>query len=424
MRDLSFLVFLAAVVLSLLRARDLPSVELAVGGADVSIGPVDLALVATAVLAAWRLRVRRTLPSRGLVLASGAFALLIVASALPNGADALTSAGRLAELFALTLGAVAFLDTRDRLGTLLAVLVAFCVVAVSWGAIEFVTGGGGRQGSFIGEHDMAALGTLALVAGLAVVFSQSATLGATALAGMVAGGLAIALGASLASLLGLYLAAAVLVALALVRRSLRRNAVLVTLGLVVAVTAMTVTLRSGELGFLQEWFGPEPERPGQYAASWSHRLIFAYVGGRVILDNPILGTGWHGELPPEEYAQYLDDARARFPDQPPSYIESLEQSFIPQQTYDQVLIQLGLVGGALFVLIAFLAVRLALRAALRAPPDPERVRYGLVAPGWVAGMAGALAGAALFGGSPLASLFWLTLGVVAATPLLVLDPRS
>ena len=424
MRDLSFLVFLAAVVLSLLRARDLPSVELAVGGADVSIGPVDLALVATAVLAAWRLRVRRTLPSRGLVLASGAFALLIVVSALPNGADALTSAGRLAELFALTLGAVAFLDTRDRLGTLLAVLVAFCVVAVSWGAIEFVTGGGGRQGSFIGEHDMAALGTLALVAGLAVVFSQSASIGATAVAGMVAGGLAIALGASLASLLGLYLAAAVLVAVALVRRSLRRNAVLVTLGLVVAVTAMTVTLRSGELGFLQEWFGPEPERPGQYAASWSHRLIFAYVGGRVFLDNPILGTGWHGELPPEEYAQYLDDARARFPDQPPSYIESLEQSFIPQQTYDQVLIQLGLVGGALFVLIAFLAVRLALRAALRAPPDPERVRYGLVAPGWVAGMAGALAGAALFGGSPLASLFWLTLGVVAATPLLVLDPRS
>ena len=88
-----------------------------------------------------------------------------------------------------------------------------------------------------------------------------------------------------------------------------------------------------------------------------------------------------------------------------------------------MLIELGLVGGALFVLIAFLAVRLALRAALRAPPDPERVQYGYVAAGWVAGMAGALAGAALFGGSPLASLFWLTLGVVAAIPLLVVEPR-
>jgi hypothetical protein len=31
-------------------------------------------------------------------------------------------------------------------------------------------------------------------------------------------------------------------------------------------------------------------------------------------------------------------------------------------------------------------------------------------------MAGALAGAALFGGAPLTALFWLTLGVVAADP--------
>src|ERR671921_737967 len=96
--DLSFTVFLVAVVLSLLRARDLPSVDLAVGGADVSIGPVDLALVATAALALIRLRDRRRLPSASLVLVSGAFALLVVASALPNGADALTSAGRLAGL--------------------------------------------------------------------------------------------------------------------------------------------------------------------------------------------------------------------------------------------------------------------------------------------------------------------------------------
>jgi len=105
-RDVSFSTFLVAVVLSLLRARDLPSFELGLGEADLSIGPVDLALGATAVLAAWRLRTRPSLPSPGLVLAAAAFGLLVFATAIPNGADALTSAGRLAELFALTLAGI------------------------------------------------------------------------------------------------------------------------------------------------------------------------------------------------------------------------------------------------------------------------------------------------------------------------------
>ena len=321
MRDLPFLVFLAAVVLSLLRARDLPSVELAVGGADVSIGPVDLALVATAVLAAWRLRVRRTLPSRGLVLASGAFALLIVVSALPNGADALTSAGRLAELFALTLGAVAFLDTRDKLGTLLAVLVAFCVVAVSWGAIEFVTGGGGRQGSFMGEHDLAALGTLALVAGLAVVYSQSATIGATALAGIVAGGLAIALGASLASLLGLYLAAAALVAVALVRRSLRRNAR--------ACDGRARRRRDrddGDATQRRARFPPGVVRPGARAARPVRGELepapdLRVRGGSRLSRQPDPRHWLARRAAPEEYVALSSPMRARrFPDQPPTLL--------------------------------------------------------------------------------------------------------
>ena len=422
-RDLSFLVFLVAVVLSLLRARDLPSVDVGAGGADVSVGPVDLALVATALLAAWRLRERRQVPSAPLVVAAGAFALLVFVSALPNGADALTSAGRLAELYALTLGAVAFLVTREHVRALLAVVVGFCVVAVGWGAIEFLTSGGGRQGSFMGEHDLAALGSLALVVGLAVVYARRGRVGAVALAGLVAGGLAVALGASLASLLGLYLAAGALIGLALARRSLHRAAFLTTAAVVVAVTAMTVTLRSGELGFLQEWFGPEPEREGQYAASWSQRLIFTYVGGRVFLESPILGTGWYGELPEDEYIRFLPDARRRFPDQPEHYFGDLEGTYIPQQTYDQVLIELGLVGGLLFAAIAVLAARYALRAGLRAPPEPSLVEHALVPGGWVGGMAGALAGAALFGGSPLSSLFWLTVGVVAAIPPLVV-PRK
>jgi len=418
-RDVCFSIFLVAVVLSLVRARDLPSFALGLGEADLSVGPVDVALGATAVLAAWRMRTRRSLPSPGLVLAAAAFALLVFATAIPNGADALTSAGRLAELFALTLGGAILLDSRERLSAFLTLIVGFCVVAVTWGAVGFVTGGGGRQGSFMGEHDLAALGTLSLSVGLAGLYARSGRRLRVAIA-IGAGSFAIALGASLASLLGLYLTAGVLLALALARRALRRGALLVTLGVVIAVTGATLTLRSGELGFIQEWFGPEPEQPGQYAASWSQRLIFAYVGGRVFLDRPVLGTGWHGELPPEDYARYLPDARARFPDQPERYFGDLVGTFIPQQTYDQILVELGLVGGLLFLLIALLAGRIASQVGLRASP----AEIALVPAGWVAGMAGALAGAALFGGSPLASLFWLTLGVVAATPRIVVEPPS
>ena len=115
----------------------------------------------------------------------------------------------------------------------------------------------------------------------------------------------------------------------------------------------------------------------------------------------------------------MPDARARFPDQPAQYFRDLEGTFIPQQTYDQILLELGLVGGLLFLLIAFLAIRRGLGVGLRAPP----LEHALVPAGWLGGLAGALAGAALFGGSPVASIFWLTLGVVAVTPHVVGDRR-
>ena len=118
---------------------------------------------------------------------------------------------------------------------------------------------------------------------------------------------------------------------------------------------------------------------------------------------------------PEEFAQYLPAAHERFPDQPENYFPPATGTFIQQQAYDQVLYLLGVVGaGAL-------------------PPAPRsRSRRG--APGRIDGLeragrrraylplalpaasSGALAGAALFGGTPLATLFWLSIGVVAAGP--------
>jgi hypothetical protein len=420
--DLPFAVFLATVGLCLLRAADLPSVQVSTGGSEVSIGPADLALLVTAALAAVQLRNRRSIPSPWLLGATAAFALLIVVSALPNGADALSAAGKLAMLSVLALGTAAFVDTRSRFAVLAAFLVGFCVIATAWGAVQFVIEGGERQGSFMGEHDLAALATMALVLGLAYLFASDGRPPRVALVGIGAGAVGIVLGSSLASVLGLYLAAAAMVGLALVRRDLRHRAVVVTLLICAAVTAGTYGVRSADLGFLRAWFGPPPETPGQYAASWSQRLIFVYIGGRVFLDHPVLGTGWEGELPPSDYAEYLPDARERFSDQPAHYFPQEDETFIPQQTYDQVLYQLGLVGAALFLALAALAARAAAIAGRRPRPGEPWAEQAFIPLAWLAALAGAIAGAALFGGSPLAAIFWLTLGVVAAAPALREEP--
>jgi hypothetical protein len=416
--DSSFVFFLVTVVLCLLRSSDLPSVDVSTAGTSLSIGPADVCLGVTAVLAALRLRARRVFPSPWLLGASAAFALLMVVSAIPNGGGALAAAGKPAELFALTLGAAAFLDSRERLGTLALVVVGYSTVAVFWGAIGFA-GSGNRQGSFLGEHDLAAVATMALAVGLARLHAASGRLGFATILALTTGALGITLGASLASLIGLYLVVIAVLTLARARRSLRRRAVLVTLGVALAVTAGTLSLRSGELGFLQAWFGPEPDTPGQYAASWSQRLIFVYVGGRVFLDHPVLGTGWQGELPPEDYAQYLADARQRFPDQPPHYFPPADGTFIPQQAYDQVLFQLGLVGAALLVSLLALALVRAVRAGRDAPRTDLHGSLTFLPLAWLAAVAGALAGEGFYGGAPLTAAFWLTLGVVAATPIML-----
>ena len=399
-----FLVFLVTVPLSLLRSVDLPSVG--VGPLDITVA--DLLLAATAVLAAARLRAERRLPSPWLLGAAAAFAALLLVSAVPNGSDALSGAAKIVTFAGLTLGAAAFLVSEPRVRAFLAVVVVWAAAAAGWALVGFLTSDRGRQASFMGEHDMAAVATLAIAVGLAQVHARRGRPGPLAVVALAAGLVGTVLGASLASLLGLYLVAAVVLAISARRSRLRLVSAVVTLAVAGAATAGTLALRQGELGFLQEWFGTPSATPGENAASWSHRLIYAYVGGRVFLDNPVLGTGWHGLLPPEEFARYVPAARERFPGQPSHYFPPTDEGFIPQQTYDQVLFELGLVGGLVFLALAGIATRRAVLAARRRTGEREYLSAG-----WLAALAGALAGAALFGGAPLTAMLWLTLGVVA-----------
>ena len=74
-----------------------------------------------------------------------------------------------------------------------------------------------------------------------------------------------------------------------------------------------------------------------------------------------------------------------------------------------MLYELGLVGAVLFLAAFVAAGRAALRNALRTAQSARALDYVPVL--WFAGLIGALAGEGLFGGNPLTTLLWLTLGV-------------
>jgi hypothetical protein len=400
-------VLLAAVVLCLLRARDQPGVAVSFGGSSASIVPADLVLVALlAVVIVELARTRLERASWPAALAGLAFSGLIVVTAASNGASALIAGTKLAELAVLGLGTIVLLRTRPQFEAIADILTAVPIAADAVGVVRFVGNGGGRQASFLGEHDFAALATLPLLYGLALLAHGNTRRAWIAVA---AGAVGCVLGAALASLLGLYLGAAALLAIAALRQRLRLRQLVLTVAVVALVTGGTLLLRSSDLGFLQSWFGKPASRPGQYASSWSQRLIYAYIGGRVFEAHPFLGTGWYGNLPPKTFVMYLPDARRRFSDQPARYFPAPDRPFVPQQTFDQVLYELGLVGG-----LAFLALLAAVaRSAIRVAAGSRDAIASLPA-AWLLAALGALAGEGLFGGTPLTATFWLVAGVAVA----------
>lgn len=414
----AFLLYLVAVVAGLVRVVDQPAIVVHLSGTDASLVPADAVLGALAVVTVLHLARRGGIPSqsRTILLTAAVFAAWLVATAVPNGGAAVVAAGRLLELSILALATAVLVRRLIQLWLLVATLATVATVAVGVAFVDFLGDTGARQASFLGEHDLSALSTMVLTAGLAAIVSGH---GAPRLAwaAVGVGALGLTLGAALASLLGLYLAAAVIALIAATRGTLRRRGLLASTVVLVAITAGTLEVRSGDLGFLQVLIGTEEKTPGQFASSWSQRLIFAYVGLRVFESSPIVGTGWYPLLPPDEFARFLPDARERFSDQPARYFPPADGAFIPQQTPDQILYELGLIGVALLVALGVAIARSARRVALAWPRGPDDVP-AYVPAAWAASLLGVLAGAALFGGTPIAAILWLTVGVVAAAPRL------
>jgi O-Antigen ligase len=418
----AFALYLVAVAASLFRVADQPSVEVGVGSTDVSVVPADLAFAALAAVAIAEL-VRGRLPrgpTRTVLIAAAAFATWLGLSALPNGGTAIVAAGRLLALGVLALATAVLVRRMEHLWLLVGTLLVMTLVAVVVAVAGFLTDPGRRQGAFMGEHDLAALASVSLAVGLAFVFADG-RLRRLSLAILVVGAVGVILGAALASLLGVFLLAGAIVAVAAVRGRVSRHALVVTAVVLAATTAGTVAMRSNELGFLAVLAQQEEDEPGEFAASWSQRLVYAYVGLRVFADHPLVGTGWHPLLPPKEFARYLADARERFDDQPARYFPPADSPYIPQQTPDQVLYELGLVGVALLLVLAAVVVRTAWRTSRAWPRGPDEAAAYLPA-AWTASLLGVLAGAALFGGTPIAGIFWLTIGTVAAAAALARPP--
>ena len=428
-RDIPFVVLSAAVVLSLIRSVEQPSVDIAIGGTSVSLVPADVAFAALAAVAALKLLGSGSLPrpARTVAYSAAAFSAWLLISSAASGFDAFVGAAKLLEHGLLGLGAVLIVRRRPQLWLLVALLVALTAAAAVHGILQFlgVPGVGGHPGrrnpAWLGEHDFAALATLSLTFAIASLYARGHRLGRLPLVAGVAGAIGVTLGAAVAGLVGLWLAVAAIVGLALVRRAVTRRALVVTALVTALVTGGVLGLRAGDIGSVLRWLGIQKheEAPGVYAASFSQRVIYVYIGGRMFLDSPVTGVGWYGLIPGEKYARYLPDARERFPGQPASYFPSSTGTFIPQQTYDQVLYELGAVGVVLFLLLGGLTVRTAVGVAQRWPRgDPDELAAYLPV-AWVTALAGGLAGAALFGGIPFAAVFWLTLGVAALGPSLV-----
>jgi hypothetical protein len=421
--DPAYALFLVTVAVCLIRAPDQPSREIGVGSTTVAITPADVLLIALLVVVTVRVARERWWPTGGslvVLLAAGVFAAWLLGSSLPNGAIAIVASGKLVELAVLALAAAVLINRPERLAPLIVVLVGMTVAASAQATIGGLNDPGRRQESFLGEHDLATLSTFALAIGLIALATGRRELGWIPLIGGIFGAAGVTFGASFSGLLGLYLVAAAVLLTARARTVLRPRATILTVLLCGAITAGTLMIRSDNLGFLNEWFGQnEDNTPGETAGSWSSRLIFAYIGGRIFLDNPVVGTGWYGELPPETYARYLPDAHARYPDQPANYFPPGDDVFVPQQAYDQVLFELGVVGAVLFLVLGVVVIRATYRVSRRWPRAGPHEHVAYVPLAWLLATVGALAGTALFGGTPLAALFWLAIGVAAAGPSLL-----
>ena len=416
----------AAVPFLFLHATYQPTLSIGVGSSSIDVTLADVAIAC--VLAAAAIRARRD----GWEPLAGARLLLGLAAAfLVCGAVSLAVPSLLGEDYALTSHAISVAKFAWYATLLPATLllvrgiadlmpvaraaIAWSVAATSWGFLQFLgvvsefegKRPGQREPSFVGIHDFAALsGAVTVLGAVGVALGDGRPAGRRwSYVALATGSLGVVLSGAMTAVIGLWLAtvAVLLGARVLAAVQPRRAAALVAVTLL--VTAGTAAMRAETIERFSEFLGIRDRVEETGVESYAHRTLLAYIGGRIWLDNPVTGVGWQASSEQWAYGPFLDDARARFPDEPAQAFPSPEHPWGIQLLYLQVAADLGIAGIALLLGLAAAAVAAGIRN-LRSSP------VALVGLGWIAVAAGVWAGIGLVSGLPLEALTWVAIGLV------------
>jgi O-antigen ligase len=191
-----------------------------------------------------------------------------------------------------------------------------------------------------------------------------------------------------------------------VLRALDARRALALVGVALVVTAGTATMRADTIERFAEFIGLREKVADTGVESYAHRTLLAYIGARIWLDRPLSGVGWQASSEEWAYRPFLDDARARFPDEPDQAFPSPEHPWGIQLLYLQVAADLGVAGIAVLLALAATGLATGIRGIRSSP-------VALCGLGWLLVAAGVWTGIGLVSGLPLGALTWIAFGLVA-----------
>jgi hypothetical protein len=402
-----------------------PNLSLAAGGTTIDASLADaaiLAIVLAAIVAGRREGFGPLVPSKRLLAAVAALCVLCLAWVfLPVLRDdpyewrtKLVAAAGFAEYALLVPALPLLLRTQRERRLFVTVLVATSVAATAWAILQFAgvvdelrgRRPAQREPSFVGTHDFSALSACVLAVALMALVTRERLVGrGWVIAAGIAGGIGTALAGAMTGVLGLWLAAGLLAAVGVTRYGAGKRQLLALFAIVLTVGAGAAATRGDAIEGFAEFLGiNKVDTPGQ-VESYAQRTLLGYIGLRIFLDHPLIGSGFQASNDEFAFGPHLEAARDRFPGQPEVAFPSPEHPWGVQNLPIAALADFGVVGLALFLVVFGLGLQLGLR---RTPTTIQ-----LLGACWILVVGGVWNGLGVVPAIPLAALTWLGFGLAA-----------